>query len=92
MSDVIQVILTALLSLLVLFLLTKLMGNKQVSQLNMFDYIVGISIGSIAAEMATELEELQRPAIAMVVYGLVAAAMVFLLIADVRLLRRERNE
>ena len=73
MSDVIQVILTALLSLLVLFLLTKLMGNKQVSQLNMFDYIVGISIGSIAAEMATELEELQRPAIAMAVYGLVAA-------------------
>lgn len=72
MSDVWQVILTALFSLLILFLLTKLMGNKQVSQLNLFDYIIGISIGSIAAEMATELEQIQRPAIAMVVYGLVS--------------------
>ncbi len=27
------------------------MGRKQVSQLNVFDYIIGISIGSIAAEM-----------------------------------------
>lgn len=38
-------------SILVLFLFTKLMGRKQVSQLNMFDYIIGITIGSIASEM-----------------------------------------
>ena len=44
------------LSLLVLFLLTKLMGYKEISQLSLFDYIVGISIGSVAAEMATNLE------------------------------------
>ena len=43
-------------SILVLFLLTKLMGSKQVSQMTMFDYITGITIGSVAAEMATELE------------------------------------
>ena len=72
MPDILQVILTAIFSLVILFLLTKLMGNKQVSQMNMFDYIVGISIGSIAAEMATELEAPLRPAIAMVVYALVA--------------------
>lgn len=72
MPDGLQVILTALFSLVILFLLTKLMGNKQVSQMNMFDYIVGITIGSIAAEMATELESPVRPAIAMVVYALVA--------------------
>ncbi len=52
----IHVILTSLLSLVVLFLLTKLMGNKQISQLNMFDYVTGITIGSIAAEMATEID------------------------------------
>ena len=40
---------TSLLSAAVLFLLTKLMGNKQISQLNMFDYVTGITIGSIAA-------------------------------------------
>ena len=70
--DTLQIVLTALFSLVILFLLTKLMGNKQVSQMNMFDYIVGITIGSIAAEMATELEEPLQPAIAMVVYALVA--------------------
>ena len=45
--------LAALLSIVVLFLLTKLMGAKQVSQMTMFDYVVGITIGSIAAELAT---------------------------------------
>lgn len=60
-------------SLLWLFVLTKLMGNKQLSQLNMFDYIIGISIGSIAAEMATSLEDdFLEPLIAMTVFALVA--------------------
>lgn len=40
-----------ILSIVVLFLFTKLMGKKQVGQLNMFDYIIGITIGSIASEM-----------------------------------------
>lgn len=65
--------LTALLSIAVMFLLTKLMGTKQVSQMTMFDYVTGITVGSIAAELATELEEPARPLTAMVVYGLVAA-------------------
>lgn len=64
--------LTALLSIAVMFLLTKLMGTKQVSQMTMFDYITGITVGSIAAELATELEEPVKPLTAMVVYGLVA--------------------
>ncbi len=65
-------VLTALLSIAVMFLLTKLMGTKQVSQMTMFDYITGITVGSIAAELATELEEPVKPLTAMVVYGLVA--------------------
>ena len=60
-------------SLVVLFLLEKLMGNKQVSQMTMFDYMVGITIGSIGAELATELEEPVKPLTALVVYGVVAA-------------------
>ena len=47
-----QITLTALGSLAALFLLTKLSGNKQVSQMNLFDHVMGITIGSIAAEMA----------------------------------------
>ena len=43
------------------------------SQLSMFDYIIGITIGSIAAEMATALEtEFWQPLLAMGIYALVA--------------------
>jgi uncharacterized membrane protein YcaP (DUF421 family) len=41
------------------------------SQLDFFDYITGITIGSIAAELATNLEEPWKALIAMVVYGII---------------------
>ena len=81
-----QITLTALGSLAALFLLTKLSGNKQVSQMNLFDYVMGITIGSIAAEMASELESPLRPLWAMVVYGLTAWG-IALLAAFMRLRR-----
>ena len=73
-NELLSVLLTSVGSLVILFLLCKLMGNRQISQLSMFDYIVGISIGSIAAEMATELEAPLYPALAMVLYGVIAFA------------------
>ena len=50
-----SVLLRALSSLLVLFLVTKILGKKQVSQLSLFDYVIGISIGNFAAEMTINL-------------------------------------
>ena len=70
--DIIKEILTAFLSVVVLFIITKIMGHKQVAQLDFFDYISGITIGSIAAELATELEEPIKPLIALIVYGFVS--------------------
>lgn len=67
-------VLTTLLSIVVLFLLEKAMGSKQVSQMTLFDYVTGITIGSIAAELATELEEPVRPLTALVIYGVAAVA------------------
>ena len=61
--------LTTLASFDVLFLVAKFIGHKQIAQLDFFDYITGITIGSIAAEMATELEEPWKPLTAMVIYG-----------------------
>lgn len=72
--EIIKVIITSVVSLVVLFLLTKLVGNKQLSELNMFDYIVSITIGSIAAEMATELENPEQPLTAMIVYAVISFA------------------
>ena len=68
--EIIQVILTALLSVAALFIIAKTMGHKQVAQLDFFDYISGITIGSIAAELATELEKPYKPLIALAIYGL----------------------
>lgn len=70
--DYLQVLLTSLFSAVVLFLLTKLMGHKQMAQLDVFDYVNGITIGSIVAELATELEDPLRPFIALLVYAFVA--------------------
>ena len=67
--EIIKVILTALLSVAALFVITKIMGHKQVSQLDFFDYVSGITIGSIGAELATELEEPYKPLIALCVWG-----------------------
>ena len=39
-----------------LFIISKLLGKKQIAQLEFIDYAVGISLGSIAAEMATNTE------------------------------------
>lgn len=70
--DLLKVSVLSVVSLAVLFVLTKLMGNKQVSQLSMFDYIIGISIGSIAAELATELENPEHSLLAMAIYAVIA--------------------
>lgn len=70
--ETIKVLLTSVLSVCALFVIAKLMGHKQMSQLDFFDYISGITIGSIAAELATELEAPLQPLIAIGVYGITA--------------------
>ena len=69
--EIAKVILTSVLSAASLFIIAKIIGHKQMAQLDFFDYITGITIGSIAAELATELEEPLKPLIAMVVYGII---------------------
>lgn len=72
-KEVLYIIALSLGSVVAIFVLTKLMGYRQMSQMSMFDYIIGITIGSIAAEMSTSLEEsFVQPLTAMIVYALVA--------------------
>lgn len=47
------VLINSVVSFLFLFIISKLLGKKQIAQLEFIDYAVGISLGSIAAEMAT---------------------------------------
>lgn len=70
--EYITIIYQSLFSIIALLILTKLMGYRQVSHLSMFDYINSITIGSIAAEMATNLEgNYLRPLTAMITYATV---------------------
>lgn len=73
--EIVKVIFASLLSAVSLFIIAKILGHKQMAQLDFFDYVTGITIGSIAAELATELESPSKPLIAMVVYGAVAYAL-----------------
>ncbi len=71
--EILDVILRCLLSLITLFLVTKMIGKKQVSQFSLFDYVIGISIGNFAAEMSINLKsEYLHGIIAVIVFGLVA--------------------
>lgn len=86
--EIIQVILTALASIITLFALSKLMGNREMSQLTMFDYINGITIGSIAAEMATtEFTDVLKPFVAMIVYAVVVTAISILTNTSIKIRR-----
>lgn len=68
-TDTPRVIFATILSVIALFILAKIMGNRQMSQLSMFDYVNGITIGSIGAEM-TFSEDFISPLIAMIIYAL----------------------
>lgn len=50
------ILFNAVASFVFLFIISKILGKKQIAQLEFIDYAVGISLGSIAAEWAVELE------------------------------------
>lgn len=69
-----QVALTSLFSLAMMFLITRWGGKRQIAQMSPFDYLNAVTVGSIAAEMATNLEAWYRPFTALLVYGVVTWA------------------
>ncbi|MCM1306374.1 MAG: DUF421 domain-containing protein [Bacteroides sp.] len=48
------VLINSVVSFAYLFIISKILGKKQIAQLEFIDYAIGISLGSIAAEMATD--------------------------------------
>lgn len=53
-----------------LFLVIKTLGKKQISELNIFDYIIGLSLGNIAAEMTVNDDiSILEGIVSMSVYG-----------------------
>ncbi|MDD4169966.1 MAG: DUF421 domain-containing protein [Desulfotomaculaceae bacterium] len=77
MSIVLVVIIRSIIAFFVLLFLVRLLGKQQVSQLTFFDYVVGITIGSIAATLSVQVNENTTATLA----GLVTWAALALLLA-----------
>ncbi|MGG1659310.1 DUF421 domain-containing protein [Brevibacillus sp. NRS-1366] len=56
MPDWLNITLRSIGALAYLFILTKIIGKRQIKQLTYIEYIVGITVGSIAGFMATEMD------------------------------------
>ena len=68
-----KIIPRSVVSLIVLFLITKLMGKKQVSELSLFDYVIGISIGNYTAEMVMNFDyQYINGIIAILTFGIIS--------------------
>jgi uncharacterized membrane protein YcaP (DUF421 family) len=79
MPDWLNITLRALGALVYLFILAKIIGKRQIRQLTYIEYIVGITIGSIAAFMATEADgPVYHSLIALTIFGLFPVLMEWL--------------
>lgn len=78
----------AIFSLVTLFLVTKMIGKKQVSELSLFDYVISISIGNFAAEMTMNLDsQVLNGFVSLVIFGSIATIVAILTMKSV-ILRR----
>ncbi len=61
LSEGLVVAVRAIIAFFSLLIFTRLLGKQQISQLNFFDYTLGITIGSIAAELTVDLSSRAWP-------------------------------
>lgn len=84
MSNFLNIFFRTILVLIILFFITKMMGKKQISELNFFDYIVGITIGSIAADISLDIEKNMIAGIAaLFIYGFISYIISFVSIKSI---------
>ena len=55
MTEIIDIVLQTLVAFFAILLITRILGRQQVAQLTIYEYINGITFGSIAATVATDL-------------------------------------
>ncbi|WP_326057705.1 DUF421 domain-containing protein [Paenibacillus ehimensis] len=55
MAEWVQIIIRSLFTIAILFLMTRILGKKQISQLTFFEYITGIVLGDLAGFMSTDI-------------------------------------
>lgn len=84
----VKIAITSFGSMASLFILTKIMGNREMSQLSMFDYVSSIALGSIAGELAVmSTDSFLEPLVAMVVFSMSAMFISFITCKSIKLRR-----
>ncbi|KJS22936.1 MAG: membrane protein [Clostridiaceae bacterium BRH_c20a] len=76
MNLLLKILLQTCLAFFTILFITKLLGKQQISQLTYYEYITGITFGSIAATMATDTDQLMwQHLIGLVFFGLLTFSM-----------------
>lgn len=56
MADWMSIVIRSFFALVFLFVLTRILGKKQISQLTFFEYVLGITIGDLAGTISTDVD------------------------------------
>jgi uncharacterized membrane protein YcaP (DUF421 family) len=86
--DYVKIAFAALGTMVALFAFTKIMGNREMAQLNMFDYVSSVTIGSIAGEMAVlSTDSFFKPFLAMVIFSVFSMGISYATCKSIKLRR-----
>jgi len=61
LNEALVVVVRSLIGFFTLFVFARLLGKQEISQLSFFDYVLGITIGSIAASLSVDLSSRAWP-------------------------------
>ncbi|KQX64858.1 DUF421 domain-containing protein [Paenibacillus sp. Root444D2] len=56
MADWVSIVIRSFFALVLLFVLTRILGKKQISQLTFFEYVLGITIGDLAGTISMDMD------------------------------------
>ena len=71
MNNYLYIFIKGSISVIYIFLVIKILGKKQISELNIFDYIIGLTLGNLAAEMTINSDiKIMEGLLSMTIYGL----------------------
>lgn len=78
-NEIANIIVRSIVAIIFLFLVTRILGKKQMSQLTIYDYVVGITIGSLAADSIVSLnKQFVNGIAAILTFGFIALVLSYL--------------
>ena len=72
-TETVKILIRTIATLVILFILIKIIGKNQLSQMNFYDYITGITIGSIVADISLDIEKnFIAGVLSLIIYGVIS--------------------